>query len=70
MISVDLGDERNVLKKLKSFQNVKEAYLTYGVYDIIAIVEAETQEKLKDTITHQIRALPSVKTTLTMVVVE
>ena len=45
LISADLGDERNVLKKLKSIQNVKEAYLTYGVYDIIAIVEAETQDR-------------------------
>jgi len=70
LISAELGDERNVLKKLKSIQNVKEAHLTYGVYDIIAIVEAETQDKLKETITYQIRALPSVKTTLTMVVVE
>jgi DNA-binding Lrp family transcriptional regulator len=69
LISADLGDERNVLEKLKSIQNVKEAHLTSGVYDIIAIVEAETQEKLKDTITYQIRALPEIRTTLTMVVV-
>jgi hypothetical protein len=27
LISVDLGDERNVLKKLKSIQNVKELIL-------------------------------------------
>ncbi|MDA4111560.1 MAG: Lrp/AsnC ligand binding domain-containing protein [Thaumarchaeota archaeon] len=69
LISVELGDETNVLKKLKSIQNVKEAHLTSGVYDIIAIVEAETQGKLKDTITYQIRALREVRTTLTMVVV-
>jgi DNA-binding Lrp family transcriptional regulator len=70
LISVELGDEKSALKKLKSTQNVKEAYLTYGVYDIIAIVEAETQDKLKETITYQIRALPSVKTTLTLPIVE
>ena len=70
LISTELGDERNVLKKLKSIQNVEEAYITYGIYDIIVIVEAETQDKLKETITYQIRALPSIKSTLTMVVVE
>jgi DNA-binding Lrp family transcriptional regulator len=69
LISADLGDERNVHNKLKSIQNVKEAHLTSGVYDIIAIVEAETHDKLKETITYQIRGLPGVKTTLTMVVV-
>jgi DNA-binding Lrp family transcriptional regulator len=61
---------RNVLKKLESIQNVKEAHLTYGVYDIIVIVEAETQDKLKETITYQIRALPGIRSTLTMVIVE
>jgi len=49
LISADLGDERNVHNKLKSIQNVKEAHLTSGVYDIIAIVEAETHDKLKET---------------------
>ena len=70
LISAELGDERNVLEKLKSIQNVKEAHLTYGVYDIIAMVEAETQDKLKETITYQIRALPGIKSTITMVVAE
>ncbi len=69
LISAELGDERNLLKKLKSIQNVKETHLSDGVYDVIVIVEAETQDKLKETITYQIRALPSIKSTLTMVVV-
>jgi len=51
-------------------KNVKGAHLTYGVYDFIVMVEAETQDRLKETITYQIRALPSVKSTFTMVIVE
>ena len=69
LINTELGSERKVLEKLKSIQNIKEAHLTYGVYDIIIIVEAGTQDKLKETITYQIRALPGIKSTLTMVVV-
>jgi len=69
LINTELGAERNVLEKLNSIQNVKESHLTYGVYDIILIVDAETQDKLKETITYKIRALPGIKTTLTMMVV-
>ena len=58
LINTELGAERNVLEKLNSIQNVKEVHLTYGVYDIILIVDAETQDKLKETITYKIRALP------------
>ena len=70
LINTEPGDERNVLKKLKSIQDIKEAHLTYGVFNIIIIVEAETQDKLKETITYQIRALQGIKSTLTMVIVE
>ncbi len=53
-----------------SIQNVKEVHVTYGVYDVIAMVEAESPEKLKETITNRIRTLDHIKSTLTMVVVE
>ena len=70
LINAELGQERNLLNRISSIQNVREVYVTYGVYDLIAIIEAETQDKFKETITYQIRALPSIRSTLTMVVVE
>jgi uncharacterized protein with GYD domain len=48
---------------------VKEVYLTYGVFDIIAKLEGDTQEKVKAANTYEIRALEEIKTTLTMIVV-
>lgn len=70
LISAELGRERDVVKELQSIPNVREVHVTYGVYDVIAKVEAETPQKLKDTITNQIRSLEHIKSTLTMVVVE
>ena len=70
LISTELGGERDVVRELQSIPNVKEVHITYGVYDVIAKVEAENPQKLKDTITNQIRALDHIKSTLTMVVVE
>ena len=70
LISAELGRERDVVKELQSIPNVREVHVTYGVYDVIVKVEAESPQMLKDTITNQIRALDYIKSTLTMVVVE
>jgi len=45
------GAEEEVLKELRKVINVKEAYVVYGVYDIVARVEAETMDKLKEVVT-------------------
>jgi len=42
----------------------------YGVYDVIAEVEAESMEQLKEVIAGNIRGLDEVRSTLTMVVIE
>ena len=70
LINADLGAEEDLLKKLKDIANVKEVYVVYGVYDIVARVEADTMEKVKETITWHIRRLDKVRSTLTMIVVE
>lgn len=70
LINSEIGAEEEVLKELKKIKSVKEAYVVYGVYDIIAKVEAENMDKLKEIITWNIRRLEKVRSTLTMMVVE
>ncbi|RLG77114.1 MAG: Lrp/AsnC family transcriptional regulator [Thermoprotei archaeon] len=70
LINTDIGAEEEVLNQLMNVEGVKEAYIVYGVYDIIAKVEAPTTEKLKEIITLSIRKIPKVRSTLTMIVVE
>ena len=65
-----MGAEEDLLKKLREIPNVREVYVVYGVYDIVARVEADTMEKVKETITWHIRRLDKVRSTLTMIVVE
>lgn len=69
LINADLGAEEELVKELKNTENVKEVYVVYGVYDVIAKVEADTMEKVKETITWKIRRLDKVRSTLTMIVV-
>ncbi len=70
LINTEIGFEDNVLTQLKKLENIKEAYVTYGVYDIVAKVESDSMNKLKDTISQNIRRLEKVRSTLTMIVVE
>ena len=69
LINVEIGSEEEILRNLEPISEVKEAHLVYGVYDIIAIIETETMQELKDTVSWKIRRLDKVRSTLTMIVV-
>jgi len=69
-MNIDAGGEQDVLKALRSIENVKEAHLVYGVYDLVARIEAETMDKLKEIVTWKVRRLDKVRSTLTTIVME
>ena len=47
LLNSEVGFERDVLEVLKDILGVKEAFMVYGVYDIIIQVEADTIGDLK-----------------------
>ena len=69
LINVEIGSEDEVLRSLKPISEVKDAHLVYGVYDIIALIETETMQELKDAVSWKIRRVDKVRSTLTMIVV-
>ena len=54
-----------VLERIAEIEGVQEAYRVYGVYDIVAVVKAETTDELKEII-FRIRNVKHVFSTLTM----
>ncbi len=70
LMNAELGSEDSLVNELKTLESVNEVYQVYGVYDIVAQVEADTMEKVKETITWKLRKLNGVKSTLTMIVME
>jgi len=70
LINAEIGSEDEVVAELRKIGNVKESYVVYGVYDIVAKVEADSMDKLKEVVTWKIRRLDKVRSTLTMIVVE
>ena len=67
LLNAELGAEIEVLDGLKIIDEVKETHLIYGVYDIIARIEAESMDELRKVIGWKIRRLAKVRSTITMV---
>jgi len=69
LISCDLGSEEDVISQLKTIDGVKEVHGTFGAYDIIAEVESDNKETLRDTITWKIRKIERIRSTLTLMTI-
>ena len=70
LINCDIGSEEFVMSQLKEIDLVKELLGTFGAYDIVVLVEADTVESLRDVITWKIRKIEKIRSTLTMMIIE
>ncbi|MBM5804754.1 MAG: Lrp/AsnC family transcriptional regulator [Candidatus Verstraetearchaeota archaeon] len=70
LVNVEAGTDKEVLENIKKTPEVKQAYMVYGVYDIIVMLESDTLEKLREMVTKKIRQLDKVRSTMTMIVME
>ncbi len=69
LINCDLGAEEDVISHLKTIDGVKEVHGTFGAYDILAKVESDDVDKLRDKITLKIRKLDRIRSTLTLMAI-
>ncbi len=63
---VKQGTEHEVAKKILDIDDVAEALVTYGMWDLIARIETESLEKLDEIISY-IRRLPEIESTNTLI---
>jgi DNA-binding Lrp family transcriptional regulator len=68
LLNIETGLEAEVMKSLKDLDEVKEAHMLDGTYDVIARMETDTMQELKDAVNWKIRRLDKVRSTLTMIV--
>ena len=66
LMNCDLGSEKNVITSLKEIDEIKEVHGTLGLYDIIAKIEAESEEKIRNVVTNHIRKMPKIHSTMTL----
>ena len=68
LLNCDLGAEEYIVDELKQLQDVSNAYLTFGAYDVIAEIQTEKPEEFAKVIA-TIRKLSRVVSTMTLNVV-
>ena len=70
LINYEIGAEQNILNKLKNVPGVVEVSEVNGVYDIVVKIASDNLDSLKETITQHIRRIDTVRSTLTLIVIE
>ena len=69
LVQCKIAHEMEVLNALLGVDIVKEAKGTFGYYDILVKIQAETHDIITETITKKIRSIPNVTTTTTLSIV-
>ena len=70
MFSVGSGSEDQVLQEIRAMVGVQESYVSYGVYDLIVKIKTDSMEQLKELVTHRLRMIANVRSTLTLILCE
>jgi len=70
LFRVESGSEYHVLEDVKRVDGVEEAYIAFGVYDIVAKVYGASLDTLKEIITDKLRQISKAKSTVTLMLIE
>jgi len=68
LLNCDLGAEEYIVEELKQMPKVKNAYLTYGAYDVITEINTDEQKDFEKAVA-DIRKLSRVVSTMTLNVI-
>jgi DNA-binding Lrp family transcriptional regulator len=69
LINYEIGTEQNILDKLKNVPGVVEVSEVNGVYDIVVKIASDNLDNLKEIITQHIRTIDTIRSTMTLIVI-
>lgn len=70
LINAETGTEKNVVEKVRALKNVKEVYFVFGVYDVLAVIEAPNIDEVRSTVHTAMRQVEGIRSTCTMIVIK
>jgi DNA-binding Lrp family transcriptional regulator len=70
MFGVSSGSEDRVTNEIRTIPEVQEVFVSYGVYDLVVKIKTDSMEQLKELVSHRLRTIPDVRSTLTLILVE
>ena len=69
-VNTEPGREKEMLQKLRETKGIKEAYVLFGVYDMVAVIEVDTVESVKEVVYANIRRMEGTFFSMSMIVIE
>ena len=69
LVQCTIGHEMEVLRNLVKLDLVKEAKGTFGYYDILVKIEAQSEKEIEKIVTKTIRKVKNVNATTTLSVI-
>ena len=70
LINIESGSEDKVLSDIKKTPGIQEVYVSYGVYDLLVKVAADSVDEMREIVTRRLRTIDDVRSTLTLTIVE
>ncbi len=69
LLNCDMGAEESIVNELRQIDEIMNAYPTFGAYDVIAEINAQTQESFESVVA-SIRSFSRVVSTMTLSIVD
>lgn len=70
MIHVRVGSLPEVVRNIRRLEGVQEANMTFGPYDVVAVIQANDPGHLGSLLASQIHPIPGILDTVTCLIVE
>ena len=67
-INAELLFIEDVINKLKEVPEIVDVYKVQGIYDIVARVNSDTEEKLKELVSESVRRIDRITGTVTVII--
>jgi DNA-binding Lrp family transcriptional regulator len=70
LLSVNSDSEDHVTIEVRAIPEVQEAFVSYGMYDLVVKIKTDSMEQMKELVSYRLRAIPDVRSTLTLALVD
>ena len=67
MLNCELGAEEVIIEQLKELEQVVDVFETIGTHDMMVKLQAENFEKIREVVSWNIKKLPKVRSTATLI---
>jgi DNA-binding Lrp family transcriptional regulator len=69
LIDCDFPFLENIIEELKKISEIEEFYRVQSIYDMLAKVNADSEDQLHEIVSRKLRGIEGIKNTLTMIII-